>query len=102
MRRSLLAVALLLSGVAPADAQDPATCTFICAPEFKVEPTVTFANLFGSPRTRADDGAIAREGRETEFEVIFSIGCRRASHGWTSPSKRSFCPSLRRARPSSS
>ncbi len=46
----------------------------LCTPEFKVEPTITFTNLFGSPRTIADDGALIREPRETEFELILSLG----------------------------
>ena len=46
----------------------------LCTPEFKVEPTITFTNLFGSPRTIADDGAPIRELRETEFELILSLG----------------------------
>ena len=39
----------------PADAL---ACRVLCTPEFKVEPTITFTNLFGSPRT-IDDGARA-------------------------------------------
>jgi hypothetical protein len=46
----------------------------LCAPEFKVEPTITFTNLFGSPRIVDDQGTTAREPRETEFEVILSLG----------------------------
>jgi hypothetical protein len=46
----------------------------LCTPEFKVEPTVTFTNLFGSPRTIADDGTLIREPSETEFELILSLG----------------------------
>jgi hypothetical protein len=40
----------------------------------KVEPTVTFTNLFGSPRIVGEQGTITRERREAEFEVIVSIG----------------------------
>ena len=46
---------------APAQAQQATPCRVLCAPEFKVEPTITFTNLFGSPRTIADDGALTRE-----------------------------------------
>jgi hypothetical protein len=40
----------------------------------KVEPTVTFTNLFGSPRIVGEQGTTTRERRETEFEVIVSVG----------------------------
>ena len=49
-------------------------CRVLCAPEFKVEPTVTFTNLFGSPRIVDDHGTTTREPRGTEFEVILSLG----------------------------
>jgi hypothetical protein len=39
-----------------------------------VEPTVTFTNLFGSPRIVGEQGTTTRERRETEFEVIVSVG----------------------------
>ncbi len=48
---------LLLPGVHTAQAQQTTSCRVLCTPEFKVEPTITFTNLFGSPRTIADDGA---------------------------------------------
>jgi hypothetical protein len=69
---SLVACALLWS--ASVAAQEAATCRFLCAPEFKVEPTVTFGNLFGSPRIQDDLGVTTREPRETAFEVILSLG----------------------------
>jgi hypothetical protein len=58
----------------PAWAQDPAACRVLCSPEFKLEPTITFTNLFGSPRIASEDGTVTRESRETEFEVILSLG----------------------------
>ena len=67
-------VVLLLLGVHTAQAQQTTPCRVLCTPEFKVEPTITFTNLFGSPRTIADDGAPTREPRETEFELILSLG----------------------------
>ena len=42
--------------------------------EFKVEPTVTFTNLFGSPRIVDEQGTTTREPSETEFELILSLG----------------------------
>lgn len=73
MRRSVLTVALLMGGV-PAQAQDPRECRFLCAPEFRVEPTITFTTLFDSPRIIVDEGATVRDRRETDFELILSFG----------------------------
>lgn len=74
MRVALVACLALILAVAPTQAQEQAPCRILCAPEFKVEPTITYANLFGSPRIAGDDGTIRREPRETEFEVILSLG----------------------------
>lgn len=59
---TIAAVAIALGGSA-ASAQDEPTCRVLCAPKFKVEPTLTFTNLSGPA-----------EERETEFEVILSLG----------------------------
>ena len=76
MKRVLVSsLVLLLLGVHTAQAQQATPCgVLLCTPEFKVEPTITFTNLFGSSRTIADDGAPIREPRETEFELILSLG----------------------------
>src|SRR5919108_944674 len=74
VRRSVLAVAFLLMGGLSAQAQDAAACRFLCAPDFKVEPTITFTTLFNSPRIILDGGAPVRERRETDFEIILSLG----------------------------
>jgi hypothetical protein len=74
VRRSVLTVAFLLLGALHARAQDPPPCRVLCAPEFKVEPTVTFGNLFGSPRIQDEQGTTVREPRETDFELILSFG----------------------------
>jgi hypothetical protein len=71
---AMLVVAFALLGAPQVFAQAPATCRLLCAPEFKVEPTVTFTNLFGGPRSVDELGTAARKPRETEFEVIFSFG----------------------------
>jgi len=68
----LLAVASL--AVPQAMAEEAPPCRILCSPEFKLEPTVTFTNLFGSPRIVGEDGTPTRERRETEFEVILSLG----------------------------
>jgi hypothetical protein len=73
VRLALLSVAALLAAGSPITAQEPEPCRVLCTPEFNVEPTVTFTNLFGSPRLTSDPGTI-REQREAEFELILSLG----------------------------
>jgi hypothetical protein len=60
-------------GAASSAAQE-AECRLVCAPEFKVEPTWTFTNMFGAPRIVAEDGSTTREAQEVEFELILSVG----------------------------
>jgi len=67
----LLPIALLLMPI-PALAQAKPRCAFLCAPEFKIEPTWTVENLRGAPRIEAT-GQIDRESRETVFETIFAL-----------------------------
>ena len=74
MKGSLLVFAIVLLATPRAMAREPPACRILCAPEFKLEPTVTFTNLFGSPRIVGEDGTPTRERRETEFEVILSLG----------------------------
>lgn len=74
MRALVLMLTVSMVAATPAFAQEPSGCRILCAPEFKVEPTITFPNLFGSPRVVGDDGTTARESRQGEFEIIFSIG----------------------------
>lgn len=62
----------LLVPAAPAHAQSAPRCVFLCAPEFKIEPTWTIENLRGAPRVESD-GEITRESRETIFETIFAL-----------------------------
>jgi len=63
-----------LVGATQIFAQAPPACRVLCAPEFKVEPTVTFSNVFGSPRIVDEQGTTTRQPRETAFEVILSLG----------------------------
>jgi hypothetical protein len=64
-----------LFGTPDAIAQDqPQACRLLCGPEFHIEPTLTFGNLFQRPRIVREDGATSREPRETDFEVILSLG----------------------------
>jgi hypothetical protein len=74
VRAMAVTATTLVLVVTPAWAQDPASCRVLCTPEFKIEPTITFTNLFGPPRIAGDDGAATRESRETEFEMILSLG----------------------------
>jgi hypothetical protein len=70
---SVAAVTVVLTAT-PAWAQEPAPCRVLCSPEFKIEPTITFTNLFGSPRIISDDhGTVTQESRETQFELILSL-----------------------------
>lgn len=73
MRVLSLVFALALLGASQTMAQEPSPCRIFCPPEFKVEPTLTFTNLFDSPRIVTEDGTPTREQRETEFEVILSL-----------------------------
>ena len=74
MRWSVLTIGFFLMGGLSAQAQDDAQRRFLCAPEFKIEPTITFTTLFNSPRIVVDDGAPMRDRRETDFELILSFG----------------------------
>ena len=74
MRGLVLTIGCLLMGGLSVQAQDDAQCRFLCAPEFKIEPTITFTTLFNSPRIIADDGTLVRDRRETDFELILSFG----------------------------
>ena len=74
MRPAPLVMALLLVGAPQVVAQAPPECHVLCAPEFKVEPTVTVSNVFGPARILDDRGMTTREQRETAFELILSMG----------------------------
>jgi hypothetical protein len=74
VRCLVLTLGLLLIGVPPSQAQQSEHCRVLCAPEFKVEPTITFTTLFNSPRIVRDDGGEKRDQRETDFELILSVG----------------------------
>ena len=74
MRGLVLTIGLLLMGGLSVQAQGDPQCRFLCAPEFKIEPTLTFTTLFNSPRIIADDGTPVRDRRETDVELILSFG----------------------------
>jgi hypothetical protein len=74
VNRAFVTTLALVLTVASLHAQNTAPCRLLCSPEFKVEPTFTFTNLFNPPRIAAADGEVARDERETEFELILSVG----------------------------
>ena len=59
----LVFVGSLLSVPQAAGQATPAACRVLCAPEFKVEPTITFTTLFGSPPIVDDQGTTTRKPR---------------------------------------
>jgi hypothetical protein len=71
-RRVWLPLIALVFLPAPGFAQSEPRCVFLCAPEFKIEPTWTIENLRGAPRIEVN-GEIGRESRETIFELIFAL-----------------------------
>jgi len=73
VRVVLLVCAFALMGSPHAMAQGTPTCRLLCAPEFNVEPTISFTNLFRSPRIVDDQGTTTRKPRESEFELILSL-----------------------------
>jgi hypothetical protein len=64
----------VLAAAAPAAAQpqDDRPCAFLCAPELKIEPTITIEHLAERPRVEVD-GALERARREAVFELIFAV-----------------------------
>lgn len=73
MRVAVCVLTCIAVGAADVSAQEQNGCRFLCAPAFRVEPTITITNVFGSPRVQVDDAPPVRERRETEFEVILSM-----------------------------
>ncbi len=73
---AFVAAALLVAGLAlapaPAAAQGSRGCKVLCAPELKIEPTLTTNKLFRRPRVEVD-GQVQRMPRETVFELIFAL-----------------------------
>jgi hypothetical protein len=50
VRGPAIVIAFALLGAPQVFAQTPPGCRVLCAPEFKVEPTVTATNVFRAPR----------------------------------------------------
>lgn len=73
MRHALVGFAVVLLTSAPGVAQDSDSCTVLCAPELKVEPTISFENLGSRARVEAD-GVVEETEPETVFELLFAVG----------------------------
>ena len=65
-----VAVGLLMPKVGAA--QEAESCAILCAPELKIEPTVTFDNLGDQARVEVG-GVVEETERETVFELIFAL-----------------------------
>jgi len=75
MRPVAAAVGLFAAAWAtPASAQAHAACRILCAPHVKLEPAVTFDNLFGAPRVADDRQQVSRGRPESTFEVVVALG----------------------------
>lgn len=77
-RLVVFVVAVVSLSTQPASAQsgDP-RCHFLCAPELKIEPNITFERLHNRARIETGDSGetvTVREARETAFEVVLALG----------------------------
>jgi len=73
IRLSVLALVGVTLLAAPAAAQDEERrCAFLCAPELKIEPTLTVENLGGGPRVEVDE-QVEQADAEMVFELIFAL-----------------------------
>jgi len=76
--RTVATAAAVLAAAPPAWAQEDESCAFLCAPELKVEPTVTFGPIFRRPvLEELEDGLVVARGQpETDaaFELIVAVG----------------------------
>jgi len=73
MRYALVGFVVVLLTSAPGAAQDGDSCTVLCAPELKIEPTISFENLGSRARVEAD-GVVEETEREAVFELLFAVG----------------------------
>ena len=67
-----LAVTAVLLVPALGEAQE-GRCAFLCVPELKIEPTITFDNVINQARVEVG-GVTERTQRESIFELIFALG----------------------------
>jgi hypothetical protein len=55
------------------EAQEGGSCKVLCAPELKVEPTISFENIGNQARVERG-GVVEQTQRETIFELVFVVG----------------------------
>jgi hypothetical protein len=72
-RVGFAAVLLVLLVPAFGAAQEGGSCAVLCAPELKIEPTISFENLGSRARVEVD-GVVEETQRETVFELLFAVG----------------------------
>ncbi len=75
---TLLSLGLVVCAAASPTLAQAERCRVLCAPELKIEPTVSIENLFRAPRieTLDEHGLVVesgRESREAVFEIIFAL-----------------------------
>ena len=80
LRVACVGVALVASGAAPQAglyAQERDQCAFLCAPELKIEPTLTIENLFNPARVETTENGVVvetvRQGRDRVFELVLAV-----------------------------
>lgn len=73
MRRFVPALMLVAAMPAAARAEERA-CTVLCAPELKLEPTVTIGNLFAARVEEVATGEVRTPASEAGFELILALG----------------------------
>jgi hypothetical protein len=76
--KPIIFVLLICTAAIPAAAQDQGDkCFVLCQPEFKVEPTFTWENLFRKPRISGTDeegkNVVEETSRERVFETVFAV-----------------------------
>jgi hypothetical protein len=74
MTRTTLVAAAALAFIVPGLSAQGGGCRILCAPDLKIEPTITFENLGTRARVDVGGGQIERTERETIFELIFAVG----------------------------
>ena len=79
LRVACVGMALVASGAAPQAglyAQERDQCAFLCAPELKIEPTLTIENLFSPALVETTENGVVvetvRQGRDRVFELVFA------------------------------
>jgi hypothetical protein len=73
----MLALVIIFSPQISAQ-EDQAHCFFVCTPEIKIEPTLTYEPIFRSPTiAKLEDGAVVSKKTiktEAVFEIVFAVG----------------------------